>query len=381
MQPTRGSHTLRDVIDGHNDLPWAMRVLCEYDLDAVDLSSYVPSLQTDIPRLREGEVTGQFWSVYVPSTLPGGESVTQTLEQIDFVYRMVDRYPNDFALAFSANEIEAARKQGYIASLIGMEGGHSINESLAVLRMMHDLGARYMTLTHNHNTPWADSATDDPVHHGMSPFGGDVIREMNRLGMLVDLSHVSADVMRQAIAISSSPVMFSHSSARAVCDVSRNVPDDVLETIPGNGGICMVTFVSGFVSPSFARWVAESKEIVQERGGDPRNLSAVDQVMRQRAADSPPAAATIDDVVLHLEHIRETSGIEHVGIGGDFDGSTFMPAELEDVSGYPRLFAALAERSWSQADLEALQVGNVMRVIRDAEVSACSSVGGVANGH
>jgi membrane dipeptidase len=355
------------VIDGHNDLPWAMRVLCDYDLDAVDLSSYVPRLHTDIPRLRTGEVTGQFWSVYVPSTLPGGEAVTQTLEQIDFVYRMVERYPDDFALARSANEIEAATKQGRIASLIGMEGGHSINESLATLRMMYELGARYMTLTHNHNTPWADSATDEPVLGGMSPFGIEVIREMNRLGMLIDLSHVSADVMRQAIAASSVPVMFSHSSARAVCDVSRNVPDDVLETLVDNGGICMVTFVSGFVSPSFARWMLECKEIVAGEGGDPKDLSLVDQVMQQRAVDQVPNPATIDDVVAHLEHVRETAGIDHVGIGGDFDGSTFMPVELDDVSCYPHLFSALRERHWSGDDLERLQTGNVTRVIRDSE--------------
>jgi membrane dipeptidase len=355
------------VIDGHNDLPWAMRMLCDYDLDAVDLSGYVAGLQTDIPRLRQGEVTGQFWSVYVPSTLSGGEAVAQTLEQIDFVYRMVDRYPDDFALAFSASEIETARQQGRIASLIGMEGGHSINESLGVLRMMHDLGARYMTLTHNHNTAWADSATDEPVLNGMSSFGHDVIREMNKLGMLVDLSHVSADVMRQAIAVSKAPVMFSHSSARAICDVPRNVPDDVLTSISSNGGICMVTFVSGFVSRSFARWVAECKEVVGESGGDPRDLGQVDLVMRARAAEDPPRAATIDDVVAHLEHMREVSGIEHLGIGGDFDGSTYMPAELEDVSGYPRLFDALTDRNWSRSDLDALRVDNVMRVLRDAE--------------
>jgi membrane dipeptidase len=324
-------------------------------------------LQTDIVRLRAGGVTGQFWSVYVPSTLPGAQAVTQTLEQIDFVYRLVERYPDEFALATSAAEIDIARRQGRIASLIGIEGGHSINESLGVLRTMYHLGARYMTLTHNHNTPWADSATDTPALHGMSPFGNEVIGEMNRLGMLVDLSHVSADVMRQAIAVSSSPVIFSHSSARAVTDVARNVPDDVLASIPSNGGICMVTFVSGFVSPAFARWVTQCKEIVADQGGDPRDLGQVDTVMAKRALDEPPPSATIADVVAHIEHIREVAGIDHVGIGGDFDGSTSMPVDLDDVSGYPRLFDALAERHWSSDELSALQARNILRVIADAE--------------
>jgi membrane dipeptidase len=355
------------VIDGHNDLPWAMRELCGYDMDAVDLTRRVDALQTDIPRLHAGEVTGQFWSVYVPSSLPGGEAVTQTLEQIDFVYRMVRRYPDDFAFAFSAAEIDIARQQGRIASLIGIEGGHSINESLPTLRMMYELGARYMTLTHNHNTPWADSATDEPVLGGMSPFGGEVIAEMNRLGMLVDLSHVSADVMRQALALSTSPVMFSHSSARAVCDVSRNVPDDVLASLAPNGGICMVTFVSGFVSPGFARWMNESKEIVANEGGDPKDIGLVTKVMERRSADDPPPPATIADVAAHIEHVREVAGLDHVGIGGDFDGSTFMPTELDDVSCYPALWAALRERRWSADDLDRLQVSNVHRVISDAE--------------
>jgi membrane dipeptidase len=354
------------VIDGHNDLPWAMRSLCGYDLDAVDLAGPVAQLQTDIPRLRAGGVSGQFWSVFVPSTLVGGAAVTATLEQIDFVYRMVARHPGAFALARSADDVVRARRGGRIASLMGMEGGHSIDSSLGVLRLMHSLGVRYMTLTHNDNVPWADSATDEPVLGGLSSFGEDVVREMNGLGMLVDLSHVSADVMRQALTVTDSPVMFSHSCARAICDVPRNVPDDVLQTLAGNGGVCMVAFVSDFLSPAFARWFEESRQLATQRGGNSNTP------MRERGEAGPAPVVTVDDVVAHIEHIREVAGVEHVGIGGDFDGSAVMPAGLEDVSGYPRLFAELRARGWSETDLERLGSGNVLRVLRDAEAVARS---------
>jgi membrane dipeptidase len=354
-----------DVIDGHNDLPWAMREHCGYDFTKGDLANGIPELQTDILRLRGGEVTGQFWSVYVPSRLQGTKAVTATLEQIDFVYRMIDRYPNDFALALSADDVDEARKVGKIASLIGMEGGHSIDESLGVLRMMYDLGARYMTLTHNDNVPWADSATDVPTLGGMNSFGHGVIQEMNRIGMIVDLSHVSADVMRQAIATTKAPVMFSHSSARALCNVPRNVPDDVLATLTNNGGLCMVTFVPDFISPAVAEWADECKQITRDRGGDPKNFSDVDAVCLERK-DSMPRA-TIDEVCAHIEHVRNVAGIDHVGIGGDYDGTMFMPAGLEDVSGYPRLFDALADRGWSRGELDKLCRTNVLRVLRSAE--------------
>jgi membrane dipeptidase len=355
------------VIDGHNDLPWAMRRLCDYDFDAVNLGAHAPALQTDMPRLRAGGVTGQFWSVYVPSTLPGPEAVSTTLEQIDFVRRMTERFPDDLALAVTVDQIESARKAGRVASMIGIEGGHSINESLPVLRAMYDLGARYMTLTHNDNVPWADSATDDPVIGGLSAFGKSVVREMNRLGMMVDLSHVSAATMRDALSVATSPVMFSHSSARAVCDVVRNVPDDVLALLPGNGGICMVTFVSDFVAPSVARWFEQTREIVAERGGDPRNFAEVGDALRARLVTDPPPVATIDDVVAHFEHIREVSGIECVGVGSDFDGSMFMPVDLQDVAGFPRLFDALVERRWSDSDLDLVRSGNILRVMRHNE--------------
>ena len=356
-----------DVIDGHNDLPWAMRQLCRYNLDVVDLNTSIPELHTDIPRLRAGGVTGQFWSVYVPSTLDGPAAVSATLEQIDFVYTMIDRYPDTFRIAWTADEVDKARRDGRIASLLGIEGGHSINESLGVLRMMFDLGARYMTLTHNNNVTWADSATDTPVLGGISAFGEQVIREMNRLGMIVDLSHVSADVMRQAIAVSSAPVMFSHSSARALCDVPRNVPDDVLASLPANGGICMVTFVPDFVSASVAGWFEEAKFNLREQGGDPRNLAELMPFVRERARSNPPPRATIGDVVAHIEHVRDVAGVDHVGIGGDYDGTVFMPLELEDVSGYPRLFDALVDRSWSRSDLDRLRADNVLRVLRDTQ--------------
>ena len=334
------------MIDGHNDLPWAMRKLFDRDLDRVDLSGSVPQFHTDIPRLRAGGVTGQFWSVYVPSTMKDGAAVSATLEQIDFVYRMIARHPDTFVLATTADEVEGARTDGRIASLMGMEGGHSINSSLGVLRMMHHLGVRYMTLTHNDNVPWADSATDEPILGGLSPFGVQVVQEMNRLGMLVDLSHVSADVMRQALEVSRSPVIFSHSSARALVDVPRNVPDDVLGKLAINGGVCMIAFVPDFVSPVFADWF---------------------QQREQGAVATPSPVVTVDDVADHIEHVREVAGVEHVGIGGDYDGSEFMPNGLEDVSCYPYLFDTLTSRGWTAPDLERLKSGNLLRVLRDAE--------------
>jgi membrane dipeptidase len=355
------------IVDGHNDLPWAMRELCDYDLDLVDLTESVPQLHTDVPRLRAGGVGGQFWSVFVPSSLAGDRAVVATLEQVDFVRRMVARYPEAFTLATTADQVEAAAASGQVASLMGMEGGHSIGGSLGTLRMMHALGVRYMTLTHNDNVPWADSATDAPVLGGMNVFGEQVVAEMNRLGMLVDLSHVSADTMRHALRVTRAPAVFSHSSARAVCDVPRNVPDDVLSALGAGGGVCMVTFVPAFVSPAWARWHAQCREMVADRGGDPRRFEDLNPVMLQRAETDPPPLVTVDDVVPHLEHVREVAGVEHVGLGGDFDGSTFMPHDLYDVSCYPRLLDALRERGWSPAELDGLRSGNVLRVLRACE--------------
>jgi membrane dipeptidase len=250
---------------------------------------------------------------------------------------------------------------------MGMEGGHSIAGSLGVLRAMHALGVRYLTLSHNDNVPWADSATDQPVLGGLNDFGEQVVHELNRLGLLVDLSHVSADTMRHALRVTTAPAIFSHSSARAVCDVPRNAPDDVLETLGGNGGVCMVTFVPAFVSPAWARWYEESREMVAEKGGDPRRFEDLNPLMLERAQTDPPPLVTVDDVVPHVEHVREVAGVEHVGLGGDFDGSAFMPHDLYDVSCYPRLLDALRDKGWSARDIDRLCSGNVLRVLRAAE--------------
>jgi membrane dipeptidase len=354
------------VVDGHNDLPWRLREHCGYDLSAVDLTGGTPALHTDFPRLGAGGVAAQFWSVFVPSSLSGEEAVTATLEQVDFVHRLVAAYPDHLVLAGTADEVDVLLGDRRIVSLMGMEGGHSINESLGTLRMMHRLGVRYMTLTHNENVPWADSATDEPALGGLSEFGRDVVREMNRVGMFVDLSHVSADVMRDALKVTTSPVIFSHSSARARCDHPRNVPDDVLGSLAGNGGVCMVTFVPPFVSQAWADWYFACLDVVRDRGLDPRRFDDVDPVLAERAAETPPAP-TVSDVADHVDHVRDVAGIEHVGLGGDYDGSPFFPEGLEDVSGYPRLFAELRSRGYSEEDLVRIGSRNVLRAMRDME--------------
>ena len=358
------------LIDGHNDLPWEARQQSGYDFDRLDLSQRLTSTQTDLPRLREGGVGAQFWSVWVPSTLPDGEAVIQTLEQVDAVHQMVARYGDQLGFARTADELEAVFASGRIASLMGAEGGHSIGCSLAALRMLHMLGVRYLTLTHNDNVPWADSATDEPVSGGLSAFGVEVVREMNRLGMLVDLSHVSPDTMRDALRASRVPVMFSHSSARAVCDVARNVPDDVLETLGRMGGVCMVTFVPEFVSPAAGQWRKEASAAALEEGVRPADHIAFAAFAATYRKQHAKPTATIDQVVAHIEHVRDVAGVDHVGIGGDYDGTEDQPVGLEDVSGYPRLFAALADRGWSDQDLTKLAGGNVLRVMRDAEAGA-----------
>ncbi|MET9020591.1 dipeptidase [Actinopolymorpha sp. NPDC004070] len=355
------------LVDGHNDLPIAMRHASAYDFDKVDIAVDQPSLQTDIPRLRQGHVGAQFWSVYVPSRLQGDHAVSATLEQVDAVHAMVSRYADTFGLATTADEVEQVFASGRIASLMGMEGGHSIDCSLATLRAMHALGVRYMTLTHNDNVPWADSATDEPAVGGLSKFGLEVVAEMNRLGMLVDLSHVSADTMRAALASSEAPVIFSHSSARAVCDVARNVPDDVLALLPANGGVCMVTFVPEFVSPACALWRVEASEAARAQGISPTDLSAFFEFSRQWRKEHPKPDAALSDVVAHVEHVREVAGIDHIGLGGDYDGTDTFPVGLGDVSGYPLLFAALLERGWSEQDLAKLAGANAIRALRDAE--------------
>jgi len=358
------------LVDGHNDLAWEVRRQSGYDLDRLDLSQRLTTTHTDLPRLRDGGVGAQFWSVWVPSTLSDGEAVIQTLEQVDAVHKMVGRYSDQLGFARTADELEAVFASGRIASLMGAEGGHSIGCSMAVLRMLHVLGVRYLTLTHNDNVPWADSATDEPVSGGLSAFGVEVVAEMNRIGMLVDLSHVSADTMRDALRVSEVPVMFSHSSARAVCDMTRNVPDDVLETLGDKDGVCMVTFVPEFVAPAAAEWRKQASAAALEAGVSPTDHIAFSAFAAEYRRQHPKPAATIDDVVAHIEHVRDVAGVDHVGIGGDYDGTEELPLGLDDVSGYPRLFAALADLGWSDQDLTRLAGGNILRVMRDAEAGA-----------
>ncbi|MFI5634486.1 dipeptidase [Streptomyces sp. NPDC051664] len=368
---TRAGELLAEypVVDGHNDLPWALREQVGYDLDARDIATDQSAhLHTDIRRLRAGGVGAQFWSVYVRSDMAGDAAVSATLEQIDVVAELLDRHPADLRRALTADDMEAARAEGRIASLMGAEGGHSINNSLGTLRALHTLGVRYMTLTHNDNIAWADSATDAPGVGGLSPFGHEVVREMNRTGMLVDLSHVAATTMRDALATSRAPVMFSHSSARAVCDHPRNIPDDVLAQLPANGGIAMATFVPKFVLPAAVAWTRAADENMRAHGL--HHLDTTSQAMKIHAAfeaANPRPMATVATIADHLDHMREVAGIDHVGIGGDYDGTAFLPAGLEDVSGYPNLIAELLGRGWSAADLAKLTWRNAVRVLRGAE--------------
>lgn len=361
------------LADGHNDLPWALRLIAGPDpsaaVAATDLTVTQPKLHTDIPRLRRGGVGLQFWSVYVPCQFEGHAAVTAVLEQIEVVYQLTERYPGDLLLASTADEAEKAFRSGKIASMLGAEGGHSIGESLGVLRALRRLGVRYMTLTHNLNTSWADSATDEPVHGGLTAFGRDVVREMNRIGMMVDLSHVAPSTMHAALETTSAPVVFTHSSCRAVNDHPRNVPDDVLEKLAGNGGVCMITFVPRFVSPALSEWDEALQAAMSEAGLDHRDLDA-----RGKFAETwvgpPKPQATLEEVVAHLEHAREVAGIDHVGIGGDYDGVGSLPVGLEDVSTYPVLFGALLERGWSEEDCAKLAGRNILRVLRATEEAA-----------
>lgn len=355
------------VVDGHNDLPWALRKQAGYDLDALDIArDQRERLHTDLPRLRAGGVGAQYWSVYVPCEEP--EPVAATLEQIDCVRRLLERYPAELAPALTAADLETARRDGRIASLMGAEGGHSIANSLGALRGLYALGVRYMTLTHNDNVDWADSATDEPNVGGLSAFGREVVAEMNRLGMLVDLSHVAATTMRDALDASSAPVVFSHSSARAVCDHPRNIPDDVLERLPANGGVAMVTFVPKFVLQAAVDWTAAADENLRAHGLHHLDTSAeAMKVHRAFEERNPRPVATVSTVADHLDHMREVAGIDHLGIGGDYDGTAFTPDGLNDVSGYPNLLAELLDRGWSKADLAKLTWQNAVRVLGAAE--------------
>lgn len=363
------------LIDGHNDLPWALRQRFGSDVHAVDLtedqSGLEPPLHTDIFRLREGGVGAQFWSVYVPASMEPLEAARATFEQIDVVNRMIAAHPDALEFAATADDVERIHGQGRIASLIGIEGGYSIAESMGLLRQFFEAGVRYMTLTHSTSTSWADSATDAPKHGGLSPFGEAVVREMNRLGMLVDLSHVSEATMLDAMRVSQAPVIFSHSSARAVTDHPRNVPDTVLRMMAADGGVVMVTFVPSFVSEAVRAYgAALTAERTRLQALHPNHPDAVAAGLATwRAANAAPVA-TISDVADHIDHVRDVAGIDHVGIGGDFDGVDSLPEGLSGVETYPRLLAELMRRGWTEADIRKLAGENVLRVMRAAEATA-----------
>ena len=377
--------TKTPVIDGHNDLPWTLRERFGGDLSKIDLASDTaklappagePAMMTDLPRARSGHLGAQFWSVWIPVATTGPAAVQTTIEQIDLVKAIAARWPRDFAMAYSVADIRRAEHEGKVASLIGVEGGHQINDSLAVLRQYYDLGARYMTLTHSSNTAWADSATDAPKHNGLTPFGKAVVREMNRIGMLVDLSHVSEATMRAALEVARAPVIFSHSSARALVDHPRDVPDDVLRLVAKNGGVVMVNFAPGYVSEARRRWDAD---LAAEKArldsppfgglyiGDPERAKSE---LAKWKAEHPAPAVGITDVADHVQHIHDVAGADHVGIGSDFDGIPEAPAGLDGVDKYPALFAELARRGWTDADLAKLSAGNLLRAMGEVEAIA-----------
>jgi membrane dipeptidase len=360
------------LFDGHNDLPNAIHKYKEApdDIVAYDLRVRAPGKgQTDIPRLREGRLGAQFWSVYIPPEAGQGFARMQ-LEQIDLARRLIARYPDTFQLAGTAADIRAAKQAGRVGSMLGIEGGHAIENSLGALRAYYDLGVRYMTLTHNVHTDWADSAMDSsPGRGGLTPFGEDIVREMNRLGMLVDLSHTAPETMRDALRVSQAPVIFSHSSARALCEIPRNVPDDVIAKLPANGGVLMVTFVSGFVSQAAADVTlpATKEYLLRSKGKSPEEQTAIYEDIQSRVK---MPAVTVAEVADHIDYIRKVASVDNIGIGSDFDGNTHWPEGLSDVSMFPNLFAELVRRGWSDADLAKIAGGNVLRALEQAEAVA-----------
>ncbi len=360
------------LFDGHNDLPWAIR---EYkaapgDVAAYDIREHAPrGGQTDIPRLREGRVGAQFWSVYTPPEAEGHFARTQ-LEQIEIARQLIARYPDTFQLAGTAADIRAAKATGRIGSMLGLEGGHAIEDSLGALRAYYDLGVRYMTLTHNRHTNWADSAMQEPpAYGGLTALGERVVHEMNRIGMLVDLSHTSADTMRDAIHVSQAPVIFSHSSAWALCEIPRNVPDDVIGMLPKNGGVLMVTFVSGFISQAAADVTLPMIQEYMARSAG-KTLAEQDAIYKEIQARTVMPAVTIAEVADHIEYIRKMIGVDYIGIGSDYDGNENWPEGLSDVSMFPNLFAELVRRGWSDEDLAKVAGGNVLRALEQAEAVA-----------
>ena len=372
------------LIDGHNDLPWEIRTRFASKLSAIDLARDTsalphadgPALMTDIPRLRAGHVGGQFWSVWVPANFTGPQAVEMTIEQIDLVKRMAAAYPDTFEMAYTAQDVERVHRAGKIACMIGIEGGHQIDADLAVLRQMYELGARYMTLTHTLDTPWADSATDNPAHHGLTSFGRTVVLEMNRLGMLVDLSHVSPDTMRAALAVTRSPVIFSHSGARALDDHPRDVPDDVLALVVKNRGVVMVNFNPGYVTGARAAWDADRAAEAARYNSPPYAGLYIGQPERARAAMEawmkahPAPPVTVSDVADHIEHIRKVAGVDYIGLGSDFDGIDYTPQGLDGVDKFPAVLVELARRGWGDEDIAKVAGGNVLRVMGEAQVVA-----------
>jgi membrane dipeptidase len=359
------------VIDGHNDLPSAILEQGGADPTRFDFNQPQPRFHTDFLRLRAGRVGAQFWSAYITNdSIPTGASLRQAIREIDMVHRLTQQYPQHLELARTAADIERIQKQRKIASLIGLEGGHGIDNSLSVLRMFYDLGVRYMTLTHNTTLHWADAASDFPRHRGLNEFGEQVVREMNRLGIFVDLSHVSPETMRDAIRVSEAPVIFSHSSARALVDHVRNVPDDVLRTLPANGGVVMVTFVPAFVSKASYEWTGRLEATAEQLRAQLDDPAEIGRRVSEWMKANPQPNATVSDVADHIDHVRKVAGIDHIGIGSDFDGIDFGPVGLEDVSDFPNLFAELLRRGYSEADLKKISGLNMLRAMRAMEATA-----------
>ncbi len=361
-------HKLAPVFDGHNDLPWALRDKKDLSFRDYDLTKPQAKLHTDMLKLRAGGVGAQFWSAYVPVDLAKkGVAVTTTLEQIDVIHRLCAKYPDHLEMAYTTADIARIRAAGKVASLIGVEGGHSIDNSLGVLRTYHKLGVRYMTLTHSESLDWADSATDAPKANGLSPFGEEVVLEMNRLGMLADLSHVSVDTMKAALKVTKAPVIFSHSSARAVADHPRNVPDDVLKLVKANDGVVMVNFFSGFVVPEGARAMRKMFDVGRDLRKKYPKQEEFDAAMKAWIKDNDYPAGTVHDVADHIDHIVKVAGVDHVGIGSDYDGISRCPNQLEDVATYPNLTQALLDRGYKKDDILKILGGNVVRVFAAAE--------------
>lgn len=364
----RRVHAAGFVFDGHNDLPWAVRSDFSSSFEQADIANPVAKLQTDIPRLRQGNVGAQFWSVYVPAeTGKDGTAFAKTIEQIELVRTMIKRYPETFEQARTVSDIERIRAAGKIASLIGVEGGHCIEDSIANLRRLHAMGAGYMTLTHSDTLSWVDAATDDAVHGGLTPFGEEIVREMNTLGMLVDLSHVSAETMRDALRVSKAPVIFSHSSAQAIASHPRNVPDDILRLVKENGGVVMINFYSGFVHPESARRRAGMFRVSRELHARFPKEADYKIARKKWEAENPIERGDVHDVVDHIDHVVKIAGIDHVGIGSDYDGIDLLPLQLDDVSTYPVITQELLNRGYDAAQIHQVMSGNILRVMRQAE--------------